>query len=324
MNKIKGCGDLCDVIIIGGGPAGLAASIYTSRMRLKTLLFENPALSPQIALTERIENYPGFPDGITGFELIERFKKQSEEFGTQFVQEEVINIWEIEDEGSKKYLLTTKEEKLYKTLSVIIAAGARPKKLGLPREDEFCGRGVSYCATCDGALFKNKRIAVVGGGDAAIEEALFLTKFGERVIIIHRRKNLRAAKILQERTFANKKMEFVWNSQVTGFLGEDRIRAAKVKDNATGKETEILCGGIFICVGSAPNTDFLKGFIKLDEEGYIVTADTMETEKKGVFACGDCRKKAMYQVITACGDGAMAAFSVQRYLEELITGRKGK
>lgn len=324
MNKMKGSGNLLDVIIIGGGPAGLTASIYTSRMRLKTLLFENSVLSPQVVLTERIENYPGFPDGITGFELIERFKKQSEEFGTQFLSEEVNNVQGIEDDGYKKYIVTTKQGTVYNTLSLIIASGGRPKKLGVSREDEFCGKGISYCATCDGALFKNKRIMVVGGGDAAIEEALFLTKFGERVIIIHRRKNLRAAKILQERAFANKKIEFVWNSQVTGFLGEDRIKAIRIKDNDTGKETNILCEGIFIFVGYMPNTDFLKGFIKLDEEGYIVTADTMETEKKGVFACGDCRKKAMYQVITACGDGAMAAFSVQRYLEELITGRKRK
>lgn len=316
MENIKGCNELRDVIIIGGGPAGLTASIYTSRMRLKTLLFESPALSSQIVLTDKIENYPGFPEGITGFELIERFRKQSEEFGTQFLPEEVSNIRETEEGEARKYLVTTKQGIVYKTLSVIIASGARPKKLGVPREDEFCGRGISYCATCDGAFFKNKRIVVVGGGDAAIEEALFLTKFGEKVTIIHRRKSLRAAKILQERAFANKKIEFIWNSQIVGFLGENRIKEVRIKDVETGKEIDILCEGIFIFVGYRPNTNFLKDFIKLDEKGYIIADENMATDRAGIFACGDCRKKLMYQIITACGDGATAVFSVQRYLEE--------
>lgn len=322
MEKMQGRNNLCDVIIIGGGPAGLTASIYTSRMRLKTLLFESPSLSSQIVLTDKIENYPGFPEGITGFELIERFKKQSELFGTKFMLEEINNIGEIEEDERKIYLVTTKQGIVYKTLSIIIASGAMPKKLGAPRENEFCGRGISYCATCDGAFFKNKRILVVGGGDAAIEESLFLTKFGEKVTIIHRRKSLRAAKILQERAFANKKIEFIWNSQIVEFLGEHRIRGVRIKDIETEKETDVSCEGIFIFVGYMPNTNFLKEFIKLDAKNFIVTAENMNTEKKGVFACGDCRKKPMYQIITACGDGATAAFSVQKYLEEL-NGRFG-
>ncbi|MFH1855613.1 MAG: thioredoxin-disulfide reductase [Candidatus Omnitrophota bacterium] len=308
---------LYDVIIIGGGPAGLTASIYTSRAGIDTLLLESASLPSQAALTETIENYPGFPNGIEGYKLIEDFKKQSKIFGTEFVPEEAESIQENKEGPEEGYNVITKEGTVYKALSVIIATGAVPKQLGVKGEKEFYGRGVSYCATCDAHFYKNKHIMVVGGGDAAVEEALFLTKFGSKVTVIHRRQRLRAAKILRERVSANKKIEIIWNSQVVELLGDKKIRAAKIKNVKTQEETEIQCDGVFVFIGYKPNTDFLKGFINLNEKGHIVTGENMQIEKVGIFACGDCRSKMMFQVITACGDGATAAFSCQKYVEKL-------
>jgi thioredoxin reductase (NADPH) len=293
-----------DIIIIGGGPAGLTAGIYTSRARLKTLLIEDPSRASQAMLTALVENYPGFPEGIGGAEFIERLKKQAGHFGLEFASGNVSKIrpaWQVSIDG-----------KTIEALSLIIATGARPRELGVPGEEKFRGRGVSYCATCDGAFFKDKDIVVVGGGDTAIEETLFLTKFAKSIKLIHRRDRLRATKILQERAIDNKKIEFVWNTIVKEILGKDTVEGVK-----TNKETIIPCSGVFIFAGYIPNTDSIRGIVDLDKDGYIITDENMQTSGKGIFACGDCRKKIFRQIITACGDGATAAFSCQQYVENL-------
>jgi len=305
-----------EVIIVGGGPAGLTAALYTSRARLKTLLIESFSVSGQAMLTDRVENYPGFPDGINGFELIGRIKKQVEKFGAEFKTGDVKKIQNYKEKDCRGWKVET-EEGTYTTISLIIASGARPKKLDVPGEDRLHGKGVSYCATCDGALYKDKDIVLVGGGDSAIEEALFLTRFGRKVTLVHRRDRLRAAKVLQERAFANKKMEFVWDSKVMEILGKDKVGAVRVKNIKTEKEREISCEGVFIFAGYAPNTDFTKGLLELDKGGYIVTDSEVKTSRQGIFVCGDCRKKPLRQIVTACGDGAVAAFSSQQYIEEV-------
>jgi thioredoxin reductase (NADPH) len=303
-----------DVIIIGGGPAGLTAGIYASRARLKALLIESFSVPGQAVTTDHIENYPGFPDGINGFELIEKFKNQAGKFGAEIIADEVKSIkpdragWKIET-----------EHKSYTALSVIIATGASPKKLNAPGEDSFRGKGVSYCATCDGALFKDREVVVVGGGDTALEEALFLTRFVKRATVIHRRDALRGTKILQERTFANKKIGFMWDSVVSEILGSNKVTGVKVKNLKSGREMDFPCDGVFIFVGYAPNTGFLKGLAKLDENGYVITDDNCNTSRPGIFACGDCCRKLLRQVVTACGQGATAAFVCQQYLESQTT-----
>lgn len=301
-----------DIIIIGGGPAGLTAGLYSTRARLKTLLIESYTVPSQAVITASIENYPGFPEGIGGFELIDKFKKQAENFGLEF---SIGNVQSIAKDI--KGWQVAVEDKIYNCLSLIIASGAQPKELEVNGEAKFRGRGVSYCATCDGALFRNKDIVVVGGGDTAVEEALFLTRFGKKVTLIHRRDNLRATKILQERALAHEKIDFVWSSQVIEILGNENVEAVKIQNIKTQRYSELHCDGVFIFVGLIPNTGFLKGIIELNETGYIMTDDNMKTSSDGIFACGDCRKKSLRQVITACGDGAIAGFSAQRYVEEL-------
>jgi len=303
-----------DVIIIGGGPAGLTAGIYASRARGKTLLIESFSVICQAVTTDHIENYPGFPEGVNGFELIEKFKKQAEKFGTEFIAAEVKEIKE-----TKPGWQIVTEDKTYTASSIIIATGASPKRLDVPGEDKFRGRGVSYCATCDGALFKNKEVAVVGGGDTALEEALFLTRFAKKVTVIHRRNALRGTKILQERSFANKKIEIAWDSVVTEITGSGKVAGVKIKNVKTNAITDFSCDGIFICVGYTPNTGFLKDAVPLDEAGYIISDDNCLTSKAGIFAAGDCRKKLLRQVVTAAGEGATAAFACQRYLENQIS-----
>jgi len=303
-----------DCIIIGGGPAGLTAGIYTSRARLKTLLIESFSVPCQAVTADHIENYPGFPEGINGFELVEKFKKQAEKFGTEFIVSEVKSI----KENNPGWQVIT-EDKSYIARSVIIASGASPKKLNIPGEDKFRGRGVSYCGTCDGALFKDKEVIVAGGGDTALEEAIFLTRFAKKVTVIHRRNALRGTKILQERAAANKKIEFVWDAVISEILGVAKVLAVKVKNVKTGAEKDLSCDGVFIFVGYMPNTAFLKDLLPLDESGYIIAEDTCLISKPGIFACGDCRKKLLRQVVTACGEGATAAFSCQHYLENQIS-----
>lgn len=305
-----------DVVIIGGGPAGLTAAIYTSRARLKTLVIESFSIPGQAILTDSIENYPGFPEGVNGFELIEKFKKQVQQFGGEFVTGEVQKIENLKEKDKSGWKIEI-EGKHYVSLSIIIATGARPKKLGIDGEKELTGRGVSYCATCDGALYKDKYVAVIGGGDSAIEEALFLTRFAKKVIVIHRRDRLRATKVLQERAMANNKIEFMLELVPVEIKGKDKVEGLMLENVKTEKNINLGCDGVFIFVGYEPNTKLVRDLLKLNEKGYIITDDNMRTKKGGIFACGDCREKLLRQVITACGDGATAAFSAQQYIEEL-------
>lgn len=301
-----------DVIIIGGGPSGMASAIYASRARLKTLLVEKAGCGGQIAITDHLENYPGFEEGINGFELAMKMEKQARTFGSEIVYGEVISIQE--KESTKKVVLSDKKEYLTKT--IIIASGANFKKLGCQGEEEFIGKGVSYCATCDGPFFRNKEIAVVGGGDSALQEALYLTKFAAKVNLIHRRNEFRAAKIIQEKVFAESKINIIFDSvveKISGSLSVEQITLKNVKNNIS---SQLSVNGIFVFVGWLPNTKFLSDTqITLNENGYIVTDDNMNTSVEGVFACGDVRQKILRQVVTATGDGAIAAISAQHYLE---------
>jgi len=302
-----------DTIIVGGGPAGLTAGIYLSRARMNTLLIEKALPGGQAILTEIIENYPGFPHGIAGPELMQKMEEQAVRFGLKIEYGEVEEV-KIKEDKVKIIKINNQE---YRTLTIILASGAEASKLGVPGEEELKGRGVSYCATCDAPFFKDQKIAVIGGGDTAIEEALYLTKFAQEVTIIHRRDRLRATKILQERVFSNKKINFAWDSVVTKILGKEKVEGVLIQNKKTGEEKEIFCQGVFVFVGNIPNSKFSNKIIKLDQKGYIFTDDNMMTSQEGIYACGDVRKKLLRQVITACGEGATAAFAAQKYIEEL-------
>ena len=302
-----------DTIIIGGGPAGLTTGIYLSRARMSTLLIEKALPGGQAILTEIIENYPGFPDGIAGPELMQKMEEQAVRFGLKIEYGEVEEV-EIKEDKVKIVKINNKE---YKALTIILASGAEASKLDVPGEEELRGRGVSYCATCDAPFFKGQKIVVIGGGDTAIEEALYLTKFVQEVTIIHRRDRLRATKILQERVFSNKKINFAWDSVVIKILGKEKVENVLIQNKKTGEEKEISCQGVFVFVGYIPNSKFLKELVKLDKRGYILTDDNMMTSQEGIYACGDVRKKILKQVVTACGEGATAAFTAQKYIEEL-------
>jgi len=305
-----------DVIIIGGGPAGLTAALYTSRARLKTLVIEKAILPSQATITAFIENYPGFPDGIGGAEIIEKMKQQVIPLGTEIIDGEVKMVHPSVKNNIKTWIVKT-EEKEIEALSLIIATGAKPRALNVPGEDKFKGRGVSYCAVCDGALFKDKDVVVVGGGDTAIEEALFLTRFVRSIKLVHRRNKLRATKILQERVLKEKKIEFIWDSIVDGIIGDNLVEGVNISNVVNDKKSTVSCNGVFVFIGYDPNTLFISGTVNMDSEGYIITDENMWAYSEGVFACGDCRKKSLRQVVTACGDGAIAAFSAQHYVERL-------
>ena len=300
-----------EIIIIGGGPAGLTAGIYASRARLHTLLIEGALYVGQMTTTETIDNYPGFPEGVTGDELSRFMEEQAKRFGMETVREEVEGVTL---DGDLKLVRTTESTYLCKAL--IVCTGTEYRKLGVPGEKEFAGKGVSYCATCDGAFFKDNKIIVVGGGDSALTEALFLTKFVKELTIIHRRDALRATKIYQEKAMANPKIKFLWNSVVQEIKGDEVVRAVAVKNVKTGEITEFPTEGAFLFVGLLPRTQFLKGLVQMDEAGYIVTNDSCGTSAKGIFAAGDCRKKLLRQIATSVGDGATAAFAAEKYLEE--------
>jgi len=306
-----------DIVIIGGGPAGLTAGLYAARAGLKTLLFEGVSSISQITVTDLIENYPGIPEGISGFELIERFKKQASQFGLEVLSNDVISITRRTRGDTETWEVKT-EDIPYESLAIIIATGAYWRKLGVLGEDAFVGKGVSYCATCDGPLFKNRDVVVVGGGDAAVQEAIFLTNFARKVTIVHRRDRLRATKNLQKRAFANSKIEFAWNSVVEEISGADFVEKIKIRNVKSSDVTmEIPAAGVFIFTGLIPKTDIVHGVVDLDSGGYIIVDENMQTSAKGIFAGGDCIRKSLRQVITACGDGATAAFSAQHYVEEL-------
>lgn len=299
-----------DVIIIGGGPAGLTAGLYTSRSRLKTLMIENGILGGQMTTTELIENYPGFPQGVMGDELSRLMEEQAKRFGLEIISEYVV---EIKLEGAKKIVKT--EEGNYVTQSLIVCTGTEYRKLGVPGEKEFAGKGVSYCATCDGAFFQDNQIVVVGGGDSALTEALYLTKYGKEVTIIHRRDALRGTKIYQERVFNHPKIKLLWDSVIQEIKGDTIVKSIAVKNVKTGEVTEHLIDGVFLFVGLSPRTQFLKDLVDMDEDGYILTDGNCQTSVKGIFAAGDCRKKLVRQIATAVGDGATAACSTEKYLE---------
>lgn len=300
-----------DVVIVGGGPAGLTAGLYTSRARLKALLVEGMMVGGQMTTTDIIENYPGFGQ-ITGAELSNLMGEQAKGFGLMVERGEVVGL-EVAD-GHKTVKMAEGE---YRAEAVIICTGTEYRKLGIPGEAEFTGRGVSYCATCDGAFFKDSKIVVVGGGDSALTEALFLTKFAREITIIHRRDALRATKIYQERAFANPKIGFLWDSVVEEIKGNQTVERVAVKNVKSGEVKEIPTEGVFMFIGIIPRTGFLKGVVEMDENGYIlVNEETLETSVEGVFAAGDARKKLLRQVATAVGDGATAAFAVEKYLDE--------
>jgi len=291
-----------DIIIIGGGPAGLSASIYARRFGLSTLLIEKVGIGGQAALTDLVENYPGFPEGIKGPELVNRIEEQAKKFDVEFFIDEVLSF-DIRNDIKK----IKTNSSILESKGIIIATGASPKKLEIPGEREFTGKGVSYCAVCDAFFYKNKDVLVVGGGDSAITEALYLTTFANRVYIIHRRDKLRAAKLLQERAFKNERIEFIFNSIVKEIKGEKRVEKVVIQNIREDKTYELNINGIFIYVGLIPNSELFNGEVSLDEKGFIITDDDMRTNKKFIYAAGDVRKKSLRQIITACSDGAIAA-----------------
>ncbi len=300
-----------DVVIIGAGPAGLAAAVYTGRARLNTLILEKGMPGGQILLTDFVENYPGFPEGVVPFKLMEDFRKQAEKFGAKIETDEVKkiqkqdNLWQV---------FGVKGE--YPTRAVIIATGSVYRKLGLPGEAKLTGRGVSYCATCDGAFFKDKEVAVVGGGDNALTEALFLTKFCRAVKVIHRRDQFRSVKILQERIFANDKTEVLWDSVVEEISGEDRFESITIKNVKDNKTSKLKLDGVFISIGMDPNSEFVKELVDLDEWGEIKVSQNMSTSQPGIFAAGDVTDACPEQMATAVGTGVRAALAVDEYLSK--------
>lgn len=301
-----------DVLIIGGGPAGLAAALYAGRAGLSTVLAERGMPGGQAATTSLIMNYPGFPEGIMGPDLAQKMEQQARAFGVEVIYGDAT---EPDLAGNLKSVNIG--GKAYQARTAIIAAGAEPKRLGVPGEDRLRGRGVSYCATCDGAFFRNRDVCVVGGGDAAVDEALYLTRFAERVTIIHRRDEFRATKVLVDAARANPKIDFALDSVVDEILGDDKVEALLVRNVKTGVQRRLPADGVFIYVGFVPSTAFLRGQVPLNHDGYIVTDDTMATGVRGVFAAGDIRTKPLRQVVTAVSDGAIAAVSAEKYIAAL-------
>nr|WP_255571998.1 thioredoxin-disulfide reductase [Anoxybacillus sp. ST70] len=301
-----------DVIIIGAGPAGMTAAVYTSRANLSTLMLERGVPGGQMANTEEVENYPGY-DHILGPELATKMFEHAKKFGAEYAYGDVK---EVIDGEQYKTVVTSNQQ--YKARAIIIATGAEYKKLGVPGEKELGGRGVSYCAVCDGAFFKGKELVVVGGGDSAVEEGVYLTRFASKVTIVHRRDQLRAQKILQQRAFANEKIDFIWNHTVKQINEKDgRVGSVTLVHTQTGEEREFPCDGVFIYIGMVPLTKPFASLGITNENGYIETNELMETKVPGIFAAGDVREKSLRQIVTATGDGSIAAQSAQHYVEEL-------
>jgi thioredoxin reductase (NADPH) len=312
--------DPYDVVIVGAGPAGLTAGVYCARGRLTTVILERNMAGGQIALTELVENYPGFPEGISGLELAEKMKHQATQFGAELREIAAVSSFSAEPDGSYSVVA---DEGTIRARSIILAPGVEAKRSGIPGEAEFIGRGVSWCATCDGPLYRGRVAAVVGGGDSAVEEGLFLTKFADKVYLVHRRDQLRAAPIAQELAFANPKFEFVWDSVPRRIIGDKLVEALEVQ-NVKTQETRILpVNGVFIYIGQFPNTGWLQNAVDLDEKGYIVTDALLHTRLPGVFACGDARANPLKQIAMAVGEGALAAVQVERYLDELACRAAG-
>ena len=311
IDTINQSKDIFDVIIIGSGPAGYTAGIYTSRGKLKTLIISGSLPGGQLMTTSEVENYPGFPNGIFGPELMMNMRQQAERFGSFIVDDEVI---EVNFKETPFFVKTHSKEYLSK--SIIVCTGASPRKLGILGEEAYGGRGVSYCATCDGPFFKGEDIVVVGGGDTALEEATFLTKFGKSVKIIHRRDSLKGSKILQEKSFANPKIKFLWNSIITKISGDKKIAKIFIKNVNNQEEKELDVGGLFIAIGHEPNTKLFKDQLELNEHGYILLRENTKTSVDGVFAAGDVHDFHYRQAVTAAGYGCMAALDVEKWLNE--------
>lgn len=300
-----------DVIIIGSGPAGLTAAIYAARANLKPLVIAGMEQGGQITLTDDLENYPGFPEGVKGFELYQTLEKQAQRFGAEMMYDVVT---EVDLTGDVKKVKTAKEE--FEAKVVIIATGSTPKKLEVPGEKEYIGKGVSYCATCDGFFYTGKHVVVVGGGNSAMDEGLFLTRFADKVTIIHRRDRLRADKILQDRAFAHEKIDFIWDTVVEEVVGKDIVTGLKLKNVKTGEVTDFAVDGVFVFVGHYPNIDLFGDQIALDDAGYIATDNRTFTNQKGVFACGDVQDNIYRQAITAAATGCQSAMEAEKYIAE--------
>ncbi|TDI12278.1 MAG: thioredoxin-disulfide reductase [Acidobacteria bacterium] len=302
-----------NMIIVGSGPAGLTAAVYAARANLAPLCIEGKQAGGQLTITTDVENYPGFPDGIMGPELMILFRKQAERFGTEFVSSDATRV-----DLSQRPFVVEVGDKVYRSRTVVISTGASAMALGLESEQKLLGHGVSMCATCDGFFFKGQKVFVVGGGDTAIEEATFLTKFADQVTVVHRRDELRASKIMQDRAFQNDKIDFLWDSEVIEVLGveENKVRAVRVRNKKTGEETEHECGGFFVAIGHKPNTDLFKDQLETNDVGYLITKpDSTATSIPGVYACGDAQDHVFRQAVTAAGTGCMAAIEAERWLE---------
>jgi len=300
-----------EVIIIGGGPAGLTAGLYTSRAGLKSLLIERGVFGGQILNASLVENYPGFPEGVSGFELGSLMHQQALRYGLEVITAEVTGL----TQGQPSSVSTT--EGSFEAAAIIIAAGSEYRKLGVTGEERLLGHGISYCATCDGFLFRDREVAVVGGGDTAITDALELSRHAKKIHVIHRRDQLRAGRVLQQRAFAQPKLEFIWNTVVEEALGDKVLEELKLRNVKTGQQSNLKVGGVFVAVGLMPNSQQFSNILQLDDIGYIVADEMMATSASGVFAAGDIRKNSARQVATAIGDGATAAMSAFRHLQEI-------
>ncbi len=300
-----------DVVIIGGGPAGLSAAQYAARSRLNTLVLDKPKTAGALAFTSKIENYPGLPEPLPGNELLDIFREQAVGFGAEYVETQVTGA-KLDAEIKEVYTM----DKTYQAKALIIATGSMGRKPSITGEKEFLGRGVSYCAICDAAFFADLTVALVGGGNSAVYEALQLTKFASKVIVIHRRNELRATRIIQEKAFAEPKIEFLWNNIVERIEGEDVVKRLRLRNVVTGEESTLDVSGVFVSIGFKPNTDYLKDILPLDAAGYIVVNEKMETRIPGIFAAGDIRRNSVRQTITAAGDGATAASYAQKFIGE--------
>jgi len=301
-----------NIIIIGSGPAGLTAALYAARGNLKPLLIEGVQAGGQLMITTDVENYPGFAEGIQGPKLMQEMRKQAERFGTEFIQGDVARV----DLKQSPFLLEMEDDTQHVAKALIISTGASAKLLGLDSERKLMGRGVSACATCDGFFFRGKEVVVVGGGDTALEEAIFLTKFATKVSIIHRRDQFRASKIMQDRAMANPKIAFIWDTVVADVIGDQVVAGVRLNNLKTNLITEIKCDGVFVAIGHEPNTKLFTGQLKMDDRGYIVTKkETTETSVAGVFAAGDVQDYRYRQAVTAAGTGCMAAMDAEKYLE---------
>ncbi|MGA8831306.1 MAG: thioredoxin-disulfide reductase [Desulfomonilaceae bacterium] len=302
-----------DLIILGGGPAGLTAGLYASRARINVVLLEKGMPGGQMAATELVDNYPGQPDPILGFELAQRMEAQARKFGLEIQTSDITSI----SKNDSGFALYNEAEIAHSCNALIVATGANPIKLGIPGELEFAGRGVSYCAVCDGPFFRDVEVAVIGGGDSAVEEAVYLTRFASKVHLIHRRDQLRAVKEIQEKAFAETKITIHWNSVPEAIIGESDVKTLRIRSKLNGSVSELPVGGVFFYVGIKPADETFRGIVKSDDRGFVVTDENMATSAPGIFAAGDVRVKVLRQISTAVGDGAIAAYSAQHYLESL-------